>query len=123
MAVTRMLTRVKDGLEVVFDTRSAPDDQIEFDASLEFVSVHSEDAEHQCKSQAVVNIWVALMCPEMGDGAKSTCQVMVPVQLLEEPEEVEEIANGLWDSLQSHRALSQMEADMDDLDDPSGDPS
>lgn len=107
-----MLSRVRDGLEGVFTERSAPDDEVEFDASLDFVQAHAEDG--SCASQAVVNVWVALQCPEIGNAAKSTVQVMVPVQLLETAEEVAEVGNNLWDSLQSHRSLCLLEQEMGD---------
>ena len=114
MAVTRMLTRVKEGLEEVFAERSAPDDRIDFDASLEFVQHHGDpdDEESSCTSMPIVNIWVALFAPEIGKGAKSTCQIMVPVYLLETSEEVKGVGNDIWNSLQSHRALSGIEADL-----------
>lgn len=111
MAVTRTINRIRDGLEAVFETRSAPDDQIEFEASMGFMQVHADedDEESTCQTHAVIYIWVSLSCPEMSKEAKSTCSVIVGLHNMEDADEVEAVGNDLWDALQAHRTIAALE--------------
>lgn len=120
MTVVRTIDRIRDGLEAVFTTRSAPDDEIEFDASLGVVQVHAdeEDEDGSCYSQTVVYVWLAMATPEVSPKSRATCQVIVPMHHLDDAEEVARVGNDLWEALQSHRTLTALGLGTDDEESP-----
>lgn len=113
MPVTHILDRVKTGIVAVLDERSAPDDQIDFDACLTMIEVECEENGEDCCGHGIktsaVSIYIAVYCPEMGESTRSLCHVMVPMSLLTDDEDVAEIGNDLWDRLQSSRLVAALE--------------
>jgi hypothetical protein len=115
MAVSRMLDRVKDGIEQVLTDRCAPDDEIEFDCTLGVQTIHIEDDEdtEACRNISVVSMYVSMKMPECGPQARAITHIMVPARNLEEVWEVEEVGHDLWESLSGSRIMAQMDAEIE----------
>lgn len=119
MPVTRTLDRVRTVFEDVLNARSAPDDRVDFDASMALVDMSEDEGEEEGYGLAsAVSLYVALWCPEIGEGSRSMCHVMVPMNLLDSDEDIISIANDLWERLQSGRVLVGL--DLDESDSPTG---
>lgn len=125
MAVSRMLDRVKDGIEQVLTDRCAPDDEIEFDATLGVQVFHAEEEDEEesgtCRNISVVSLYVSMKMPEHGPQARAITHIMVPARNLEEVWEIEEVGHDLWESLSASRIMAGVDSEIEKAVQDSGD--
>lgn len=111
MAVTRVLDRVRDGIEKVLVAKASPDDQVEFDVNLGTIVVHN-DEEGSCEQVTVIALYGTLAMPEMGEQCRVCLTNMIPARFMEEESEVTEAATELWNDLVESRVLHSLNAEM-----------
>lgn len=112
MAVTRMLDRIRDGIEKTLSERCPPDDKVEFDVGLTVVQVHDEENDC-CKSITAVSIYGSLEMPEHGPQARFTEHNVVAARYMEDEDEVEAAATDLWEGLQAGRMMAMLDREIE----------
>lgn len=112
MAVVRILDRIQDQVQAILESRSSPEDTVEWDAVIVPVDeVYGEDdgEDWHTHRQSMLSLFASLACPEVE--ARSTAHIVVPLYLCEEAA-LDEWVNQVWDSL----VLNRMSASVEGLD-------
>lgn len=104
--LTRLQDRVEDTMRGVLKVRAAPDDIVEWSATVGPLVIEHDDDE-SC-TQVVVTLWLSLGDPE--STTRRMGHVLIPV-VHADPASLVSWANRLWDSLEFSRMSATLEVE------------
>ena len=107
MPIERLLDRVHERMEALWDARKSPDDEILWDVSL--ILTEDEDGDPMTSAAFLVS----LAAPELGPQTHSTAQFLVGAERLISDSSIDAIATQIWDTLCSQRLMQAVAPGLD----------